>query len=136
MLVNVPISVGELIDKITILEIKQERFNDENKLINVNKEIKLLRDIKETLDIPASVEIFTMMLRDTNRRLWEIEDGKRACEANNEFGDEFIKLSRELYINNDLRGMIKRKINDLVGSEIIEEKDYVKYKVNHEESIR
>lgn len=127
MLISVPVSVGELIDKITILEIKKDLIADADKLKNINKELELLTQIRETLDLPTTVSIFELMLKDTNRHLWDIEDGKRACEARGEFGEDFVRLSRELYVNNDLRGEIKRKINDLVGSEIVEEKMYTKY---------
>jgi hypothetical protein len=127
VLISVPVSVGELIDKITILEIKKDLIADADKLKNINKELELLTQIRETLDLPTTVSIFELMLKDTNRHLWDIEDGKRACEARGEFGEDFVRLSRELYVNNDLRGEIKRKINDLVGSEIVEEKMYTKY---------
>lgn len=127
MLVSVPVSVGELIDKITILELKQELIKDFNKLQNINREISLLQEIRQTLDLPPAVAMFELMLKDTNRELWNIEDGKRACEAQSDFGEKFIGLSRALYVNNDLRGRIKRQINDLVGSEIVEEKMYTNY---------
>lgn len=135
MLVSIPVSVGELIDKITILEIKQELISDPHKLKNINREIELLRAIRQDLDLPASLAMFELMLKDTNRELWSIEDGKRACESRSEFGEDFIRLSRALYINNDLRGRIKRKINDLVGSEIIEEKMYTDYQSKQKESL-
>lgn len=130
VLINVPISVGELIDKITILEIKLEQFQDQTKIANVKKELNMLIKIRNDLDLPPPLEAFVLMLKDTNNRLWNIENNKRLCEANNDFGNDFIKYSRELYINNDLRNTIKRKINDLTNSEIVEEKDYIKYRIN------
>ena len=130
-----PISVGELVDKITILEIKRELISDPEKQKNINHELELLINIRAEIELPPAISVFESMLKDTNRRLWSIEDGKRACEAREEFGDDFIRLSRELYINNDLRGMIKRKINELVGSEIMEEKMYTNYQQKSEQKI-
>lgn len=132
MLVSVPVSIGELVDKITILEIKQELITDPDKLKNINHELLLLKKIKDSLDIPITVSVFEVMLKDTNRYLWDIEDGKRACEAKKDFGEDFVKLSRALYVNNDLRGTIKRKINEIAGSEIVEEKMYTTYKNDSE----
>lgn len=130
MLVKIPVSVGELIDKITILEIKKKRFNDQSQLENVVNELTMLSDIKKSILITPEIDRLSYELCKVNEKLWDIEDGKRACESTQKFDHEFIELSRQLYINNDLRGHIKKQINQLSGSTIIEEKKYAEYKVN------
>jgi len=123
MIVLAPISVGELIDKITILQIKQIKITDEAKLENVRRELAELLAIFDTLTIPNVTES-TDHLRQVNTELWDIEDGKRACEKSHTFGDDFVQLARQVYIKNDLRARLKRDINQICGSTIVEEKSY------------
>jgi hypothetical protein len=123
MIILAPISVGELIDKITILELKLEFLTDPKKLENINVELTHLNAILANLTIPDIVpERETLKL--VNRRLWHIENFKRECEKNQTFGEEFIDTARQVYLKNDLRAELKRRINEMVGSTIIEEKSY------------
>ena len=125
MIVNAPISVGELIDKITILRIKSEQINDISKLKNVTQELELLNDIKTNLNINSdNVDTLEQQLYEVNRDLWTIEDTKRQCEREQNFGPGFVYVARQVYLKNDLRAAIKRSINQLVGSTIVEEKSY------------
>lgn len=125
MIVNAPISVGELIDKITILRIKSEQINDTSKLKNITQELELLNDIKTNLNINSdNVDILEQQLYEVNRDLWVIEDTKRQCEREQNFGLGFVYVARQVYLKNDLRAAIKRSINQLVGSTIVEEKSY------------
>ena len=125
MIVNAPISVGELIDKITILRIKSEQINDISKLKNVTQELELLNDIKTNLNINSdNVDTLEQQLYEVNRDLWTIEDTKRQCEQEQNFGPGFVYVARQVYLKNDLRAAIKRSINQLVGSTIVEEKSY------------
>jgi hypothetical protein len=123
MIIHSPISVGELIDKITILELKLEFLTDTKKLENVNIELTHLIKILDDLTIP-DILVERDALKLVNRRLWHIENFKRESEKNQSFGEEFIEAARQVYIKNDLRAEIKRKINEMVGSTIIEEKSY------------
>jgi hypothetical protein len=123
MIIHAPISVGELIDKITILELKLEFLTDTNKLANVNTELSHLNKTLNELTIPDIV-FKRDALKVVNRNLWHIENFKRECEKNQTFGEEFVQLARQVYLKNDLRAEIKRKINEMVGSTIIEEKSY------------
>jgi len=123
MIIHAPISLGELIDKITILELKLEFLTDPTKLENVKTELTHLNNTLDALTIPDIVpERETLKL--VNRRLWHIENLKRECEKNQTFGEEFIEAARQVYLKNDLRAEIKRRINTIVGSTIIEEKSY------------
>lgn len=123
MIILAPISLGELIDKITILELKLEFLTDPKKLENVNTELTHLNTILKTLTIPDIIpERETLKL--VNRRLWHIENFKRECEKNQMFGEEFIESARQVYLKNDLRAELKRRINQISGSTIIEEKSY------------
>ncbi len=126
--VQVEVSPGELIDKITILEIKAERIADPDKLANVQRELRSLTAAREDA-LAASTELdeLTTELRRINERLWEIEDAIRNCERNGDFGERFIQLARAVYRTNDGRAAAKRSINELMGSELVEEKDYVDY---------
>ena len=123
MIIHAPISIGELIDKITILELKLEFLTDTNKLANVNTELTHLNKILNELSIP-DITYEREALKLVNRRLWHIENYKRECEKNQTFNDEFIETARQVYLKNDLRAEIKRKINIMVGSTIVEEKSY------------
>ena len=125
---RVPVSVGELIDKITILEIKSERIKDEEKLENVKRELKLLRSVRTKNKLgDANLEKHTAQLKDVNETLWDIEDRIRAKEGREDFDRGFIELARAVYINNDKRADLKREINLAVGSELVEEKSYAAY---------
>ena len=115
-----PISVGELIDKITILEIKEERIADESKRVNVQDELKALRSI-EVPNIPTDL---VDELRGVNDRLWDIEDAIREKERMSEFDEKFVELARSVYFTHDRRSRIKRSINEISGSDLIEEKSY------------
>jgi Family of unknown function (DUF6165) len=116
---------GELIDKITILEIKSERIADPEKLGNVRTELERLRSARDRTILPCDeLAQLATELRSINEALWEIEDQIRDCERSGEFGDRFITLARSVYQQNDRRAAIKRRINERLGSEIIEEKSY------------
>jgi len=124
-MILIPVSVGELIDKVTILEIKLERIRDETKRKNCRYEYDLL--VKIMLDHHFAFPEQRAALKKVNERIWEIEDTMRKAEATNTFGNPFIDLTRDEYVSNDHRAKIKREINQLARSEIIEEKDYVPY---------
>ena len=125
MIVYAPISVGELIDKITILKIKSNLITDSNKLINIEKELQSLEELKDELNLDLDrVEPLQSQLYKVNLELWHIENYKRECEKNQTFGDDFVNTARQVYLKNDLRAEIKRRINTMVGSTIIEEKSY------------
>jgi hypothetical protein len=124
MRILAPISLGELIDKITILELKQELITDPAKLVNVEHELSELNAILANLLIKIPLEGEREQLKAVNRRLWGIENFKRECEHTGRFDRAFIEAGREVYLNNDLRAKIKREINTLTGSAIVEEKSY------------
>ena len=124
MIVNAPISVGELIDKITILTIKIARIVDIDKRENISKELIQLENIANEINAPGELHILYTKLLAINSDLWDIEERKRQHEKEQRFDNEFIQLARQVYIKNDERANIKKKINLLVGSEIIEEKSY------------
>ncbi|PVM89572.1 DUF6165 family protein [Caulobacter radicis] len=128
MSILAPISAGELVDKITILRVKAERIGDAAKEANVRKELALLEGIAaDALTPSAELDALTAELTAINAALWDIEDGKRACERNQTFGPEFVELARRVYKDNDKRAAVKRKINELAGSDIVEEKSYKPY---------
>ena len=122
-----PISWGELIDKITILEIKSERLTTPAALQNVQHELRLLGNVISELAPPPRLLELKADLRAVNQRLWEIENAIRGKEAQKLFDEEFIELARSVYIINDERGRIKRNINLLLNSRIVEEKQYLRY---------
>lgn len=125
MIVLAPISVGELIDKITILIIKSRLITDDDKLKNVEKELQALEELKDTLNLDLdSLGPLENQLYKVNLELWHIENYKRASEKDQNFGDDFINAARQVYLKNDLRASIKKQINELVGSTIVEEKSY------------
>tara|TARA_E500000075_G_scaffold78977_1_gene71037 strand:- start:177 stop:575 length:399 start_codon:yes stop_codon:yes gene_type:complete len=122
------ISVGELLDKISILEIKQKNLKDNEKIKIVNKELESLNmTLKKDVTMTEEIQSLYQDLKKINSVLWDIEDGKRDCERNKDFGDKFIELARSVYIENDNRAKIKNKINQLSGSNISEVKSYDKY---------
>ena len=125
---QVPISWGELFDKITILQIKLDKLTSKNALNNVGREFKQLQSILIKY-FPNSIEAKQLEeeLKKINQQLWDIEDNIRDKERNRSFDDEFIQLARSVYIINDERSRIKRKINDIFGSEFVEEKSYSEY---------
>ena len=128
MLINIPVSVGELVDKITILEIKKKKIKDKNKLLNVNREYKYLKEIfRKKIKILLKIKNEILALKKINLKLWNIEDKKRKAEKNKKFDSAFIKYARNVYIYNDIRAKIKHNINVLAGSKIIEEKSYSRY---------
>ena len=124
-IIHVPISIGELIDKITILEIKKDKLKN-LKLKNILKELSFLRAVLEKNSISIPDKIF-LELKSINLALWDIEDKIRIKEKNKEFDNEFIKLARSVYLNNDRRSETKKELNIMLNSEIIEEKSYEKY---------
>ena len=123
------ISVGELFDKITILNIKLKKINDTNKLKNIKTELDTLMEQsnKIVLKDDEKLKKYVQELQEINEELWDIENTKRECEANKEFGDIFIKISRDVHFKNDVRAQIKKEINLLTDSIIVEEKEYSKY---------
>ena len=126
--ITVAIAPGELIDKITILEIKLERIKEPAKLENIRREMEILAHTSaDGLAQSEELDGLTQELKDVNERLWQIEDDIRACEVAGDFGPRFIELARAVYINNDQRARAKRDINVLLGSDIIEEKSYQPY---------
>jgi hypothetical protein len=123
--VTIEVAPGELIDKITILEIKADRISDPEKLSNVRVELETLRAARVRMIAgSAELETLTAKLQSVNEALWEIEDKIRTCEGNEDFGPHFIELARSVYKSNDRRAAIKRQINLLLGSGLIEEKSY------------
>ena len=122
------ISAGELLDKISILEIKLDKIKDKESLIEINKEYTSLNATKNSnISITKDLENLTKQLKETNMKLWSIEDEKRMCEKNKDFGKKFIELARSVYLNNDKRAKIKSEINKLLGSNIKEIKKYINY---------
>ena len=124
MIVTAPISVGELIDKITILEIKQLHARTDQQRANIDHELELLLNILNQLALDPAVDSLRTQLRGVNQALWYIEDYKRECEKADSFEAGFITAARQVYLKNDQRAAIKRNINELCGSNIIEEKIY------------
>jgi len=124
----VEVSVGELLDKISILEIKKEKIKDPEKLKFVSNEHSILKDqFKKSIKSDEKLEKLFQELKDINAKLWVIEDDKRECEKNKDFGDKFVKLSRDVHFLNDDRAKIKLEINNHTGSSIKEIKEYTSY---------
>ena len=124
----VEVSVGELLDKISILEIKQDKIKDTNKLEFINTEHSILKDqLEKNVQSNSQLEKLFNSLKEINAKLWVIEDDKRQCEKNKDFGEKFIKLSRDVHFLNDDRAKIKLEINNLTGSKIKEIKEYTSY---------
>ena len=119
------ISAGELVDKITILEIKKNKISNENKLKEIDKELNSLNNTMDKFILEKSkILTFKDQLKEINLKLWDIEDGKRTAEKNNDFGKIFIELARNVYRFNDERAKIKLKINEILGSNIKEVKSH------------
>ena len=122
------ISAGELLDKISILEIKLVKINDKESLLEINKEYNSLKETQNSnIKLTKNLENLIKELKEVNLKLWDIEDNKRICEKNKDFGKVFVNLSRNVYLNNDKRAKIKSEINKLLGSNIKEVKQYVNY---------
>ncbi len=123
-----PISPGELLDKLTILQIKSENITDQVKLKNVNVERMALQSVVDA-HIPKTEKLqsLTASLLDINKKLWAIEDDIRDCERAGDFGDTFIRLARAVYVTNDKRADFKKQINVEMGSKLVEEKSYADY---------
>ena len=123
------ISVGELFDKITILNIKTQKIHDSEKLLNIEKELNFLNHqtsnikVKDQELLNRNIEKLQLI----NEELWDIENYKRECEANKDFGEKFIQLSRDVHFKNDIRAQLKKEINLLTDSTVVEEKEYSKY---------
>ncbi len=127
MIINTPISIGELIDKISILVIKEKKITDEKKNNLIYEELTLLKkSLNETINNNA-INNYLNQLIDVNSTLWKIEDEIRDCEKNKKFDQKFIELARSVYITNDKRAEIKLEINNKFGSKIVEVKSYKKY---------
>ena len=124
----VEVSVGELLDKISILEIKKKKIKDLEKLKFINDEYNILKDqLNKNVKSNEKLEKLFQSLKEINARLWIIEDEKRLCEKNSDFSDKFIKLSREIHFLNDDRSKVKLEINNHTGSKIKEIKEYTNY---------
>ncbi len=123
---KIDVSIGELVDKVTILSIKLRKVKDKEKAKNIEHEHNLLKESMESIGITVESEEFRRLL-EINQKLWDIEDRIRLKEKNRQFDDEFIQLARSVYIENDRRAGEKRSINLKSRSDIIEEKDYVEY---------
>jgi len=124
----VEVSVGELLDKISILEIKIEKIKDPEKLIFINDDYKVLKDqLNKNVKSDDELDKLFQSLKKINAKLWVIEDDKRLCEKNSDFGEKFTKLSRDVHFLNDDRAKIKLEINNHTGSKIKEIKEYTNY---------
>ena len=124
----VEVSVGELLDKISILEIKKEKIKDAEKLKFINDEYEILKsEFDKNVKSDDRLTKLFEVLKEINSRLWIIEDDKRLCEKNSDFGEMFIKLSRDVHLLNDNRAKLKLEINNYTGSKIKEIKEYTKY---------
>ena len=122
----IEVSNGEIIDKLTILTIKLANIQEEQKLGNIRKEFDVMYNAAKEIGIDETNDLYQQML-EINSKLWDIEDKIRDCECRKDFGEEFVKLARSVYITNDERSRIKREINLQTGSSLIEEKSYKGY---------
>jgi hypothetical protein len=128
MSIRIEVAPGEIIDKLTILEIKRERIGDEAKRKNVAHEWDVLtRDLDASVQKTAELDALRAKLKEINLKLWVIEDDIRDCERAKDFGAKFVELARAVYFTNDERALVKRQINELLGSTIVEEKSYAAY---------
>ncbi|GGL78961.1 DUF6165 family protein [Wenxinia marina] len=125
MIIHAPISVGELFDKITILRVKNERLRDPERRAHVAHELALLEELAAgKVEVTDEIRGLVDELQQVNAGLWDIEDGKRAAERTKTFDAAFIDLARQVYLQNDRRAAVKKRINLLTGSEVVEEKSY------------
>ncbi len=129
MKIKANISIGELVDKITILEIKSIKIENKEKLKNVKHELKILNQILKKLNITEDILKTKNELYKINLEMWEIEDKIRIFEKENKFDNEFIELARNVYKTNDNRSRVKKKLNLLLSSDLIEEKEYVSFEI-------
>jgi hypothetical protein len=128
MSIRIEVAPGEIIDKLTILEIKRERIGDEDKRKNVAHEWDVLtRDLDAAVKKTPELDALRAKLKAINLKLWVIEDDIRDCERAKDFGAKFVELARAVYFTNDERAAVKRQINELLGSAIMEEKSYAAY---------
>ena len=124
----VEVSVGELLDKISILEIKKEKISNSDSIKFIEKEYSILKEqLNKNIKYDKKLEEFFNNLKKINLKLWSIENDKRVCEKNSDFGENFIKLSREIHFSNDARSKVKLEINKYTGSQIREIKEYTEY---------
>jgi hypothetical protein len=122
------ISAGELLDKISILEIKLEKIKNKTNQEKINKEYKILKEVQNSsIEVTEKLKTLFKKIKEVNQNLWDIEDKLRFCEKNKDFGKNFIELAREVYFNNDKRSKIKSEINKILMSNIKEVKEYVQY---------
>ena len=122
------ISAGELLDKISILEIKLDKIKDKNSLEEINKEYKILKEVKNSnIKSTDKIDLLSKEIKKVNLKLWEVEDKIRIYETKKDFGQEFVDLARRVYFNNDKRAKIKSEINEILGSNIKEIKQYSNY---------
>ena len=128
----VPNSWGELIDKITILQIKELNIDSINAKVNIKKELKYLLEIAKLDKMPRVIEVLKSELSDVNLKLWEVEDNIRDKELAGQFDKNFIELARSVYKLNDVRAKIKQSINLMLGSELVEEKSYKAFEVHNQ----
>ena len=127
MKIKIPVSAGELVDKITILKIKKKNVIDQSKKVNIDRELDFLTDIYNEINSEKKLDSFLNKLLEVNQKLWEIEDEIRVLERKKQFDEDFILLARSVYIENDKRFEIKNEINNFLGSAIKEEKLYEDY---------
>ena len=122
------ISAGELLDKISILEIKREKIKNKANQKTINKEYKILKEVQNSsIEVTEKLKTLFKKIKEVNQNLWDIEDKLRFCEKNKDFGKNFIELARGVYFNNDKRSKIKSEINKILMSNIKEVKEYVQY---------
>lgn len=124
MMLLAPVSVGELLDKVAILRIKAQRIPDEAKLLHVRAELAALEAVAAAVPATPALDALLRDLQATNETLWEVEDALRDCEGRGEFGPEFVRLARAVYVTNDRRAHLKREVSRLTGSALVEEKSY------------
>ena len=127
-MISVPVSIGELIDKLSILHVKQNKISNQEKLGYINKEFELLYNMSSYYLNDSEVSKLYHELVTVNSKLWEIEDEIRILESKDIFNEQFIQLARKVYFTNDERFSLKNKINDLTNSEVREQKEYIEYK--------
>ena len=126
-MVTIPVSIGELIDKLSILHVKSIKITNEEKLVIVNKEFELLYNLSSVYLNSSEIELLYHQLCNINEKLWDVEDKLRVFESEKKFDQEFIELARKVYYTNDERFRLKNKINSITSSEIREVKDYKPY---------